>query len=472
MTCSSPAASARIVLPVPAVPSSATTVTAGSQSRSRANCCSFERGRSPHASIGRTSGTSAWSRWRTSTDWLPARSTANWLVSRSAQASASKPATSSTATPPGVAKRRSIRSADTSRLTHPLGRRSSARPRRRWCSMASSPTCAALMRSAASFDTTTVGPCERWPRAAARMRLSALVGSSPLAATSSIIRPLVSMRSVPPPGSCTAWRMSPPLAMRSSSIVRITARAARPTSSMRVLCWSSSSTTTSGMTASAVGEREQRVRVRDEHRRVEHHPVDAPATAVSDAPAATAGVVGRDGGTSRSVTGLPQVRAPRRRHDQARGSLILDADTGAGMVTAAHESPCRRDRGGWSPDARPDGRPDARRGADRRLPEWRDDGRRGIRWARRSRGLPVLRDRGRPRPGPHRARRARRRGVPRHPPAVPGPHPGGAARPRRRAGRPPYRPAGSLLRRGAAAVIGAWRPCSARPARSSRSTTG
>jgi hypothetical protein len=41
---------ARIVLPVPARPSSATTFTSGSSSRSSANCCSLLRGRRPHGS--------------------------------------------------------------------------------------------------------------------------------------------------------------------------------------------------------------------------------------------------------------------------------------------------------------------------------------------------------------------------------------------------------------------------------------
>ncbi len=86
------------------------------------------------------------------------------------------------------------------------------------------------------------------------MRLSFFVGSRPCSRISLRCRPFVSMRNVPPLGSATGVRMSPPLATRSSSIERITARAARPTSSSRDLCWSSSSTTTSGITVSAPGK--------------------------------------------------------------------------------------------------------------------------------------------------------------------------------------------------------------------------
>ncbi len=86
------------------------------------------------------------------------------------------------------------------------------------------------------------------------MRLSGLVGSRPCSRISLRCRPLVSMRSVPPPGSATGDRMSPPLAMRSSSMRADHPRAARPTSSSRDLCWSSSSTTTSGITASQPGK--------------------------------------------------------------------------------------------------------------------------------------------------------------------------------------------------------------------------
>ena len=53
------------------MPSRATTRTSGSSRRSRANCCSFDRGRSPHGSGTRCSGSSSPSTWRTSADWLP-----------------------------------------------------------------------------------------------------------------------------------------------------------------------------------------------------------------------------------------------------------------------------------------------------------------------------------------------------------------------------------------------------------------
>jgi hypothetical protein len=63
-----------------------------------------------------------------------------------------------------------------------------------------------------------------------------LRGSRPCSRISLRWRPFVSIRSVPPLGSGTGWRMSPSFAVRSSSMARITARAARPTSSMRLLC--------------------------------------------------------------------------------------------------------------------------------------------------------------------------------------------------------------------------------------------
>ena len=91
--------------------------------------------------------------------------------------------------------------AATSIVLQPTGRSKPVRPRRRWCSIASSPSWAALMRSAASFDTTIVRPWTAWPSEAARIRLSFLVGSSPCSRISLRCRPLVSIRSVPPLGS-------------------------------------------------------------------------------------------------------------------------------------------------------------------------------------------------------------------------------------------------------------------------------
>ncbi len=93
--------------------------------------------------------------------------------------------------------------AATSIVLQPTGRSKPVRPRRRWCSIASSPSCAALMRSAASFDTTIVRPWTAWPSEAARIRLSFFVGSSPCSRISLRCRPLVSIRSVPPLGSAT-----------------------------------------------------------------------------------------------------------------------------------------------------------------------------------------------------------------------------------------------------------------------------
>ena len=181
----------------------------------------------------------------------------------------------------------------TSWIRNPVGACVSRR-RVRWCSVAWSPTWAALMRSAASLDTTVVGPSRRWPSAAARMRLSALVGSRPRRLTSSRWRPLVSMWTVPPSGSATGVRMSPSLWTRSRSIVRITSRAARPTSSIRDLCWSSSSITTSGMTAASPTN-------------ANSASGSATSTEVSSTTrvVAVSADVSRSFGVSRSVTGSP-----------------------------------------------------------------------------------------------------------------------------------------------------------------------
>ena len=64
----------------------------------------------------------------------------------------------------------------TSIVVQPTGRSNAVRPRRRWCSIASSPSWAALIRRAASLDTTTVRPWTACPSDAARMRLSFFVG--------------------------------------------------------------------------------------------------------------------------------------------------------------------------------------------------------------------------------------------------------------------------------------------------------
>ena len=69
---------ARIVLPVPARPSSAITAMSGSRSSSRAKRCSLLRGRSPHASgVCWDSSTNSSSTARTSADCEPERRTAN-----------------------------------------------------------------------------------------------------------------------------------------------------------------------------------------------------------------------------------------------------------------------------------------------------------------------------------------------------------------------------------------------------------
>ena len=180
----------------------------------------------------------------------------------------------------------------------------------------------------------------RWPRAAARMRLSALVGSSPLAATSSSISPLVSMRSVPPPGSwhrrggCRRrWRCAAP------RCVRITSRAARPTSSILVLCWSSSSTTISGITASASGKAKS-----DSGSEISTDVSSTTRVGVS-----TSERSGRDEAASRSVTRSPWgwlgggvgrgARSRPRRACGRRGAVSTAAAQGCGGSQAPIGSP-------------------------------------------------------------------------------------------------------------------------------------
>ena len=125
------------------------------------------------------------------------------------------------------------------------------------------------------------------------------------------------MRSVPPPGSTTGWRMSPPLATRSSSMRRMTSRAARPTSSSRDLWPSSSSTTTRGITASLSGKAnsdsgsEMSTDVSSTTRRVTVASTASPSPSAGDGVVAGAAVDERDRDGSRSVTGTPRDRAPR-----------------------------------------------------------------------------------------------------------------------------------------------------------------
>ena len=144
-------------------------------------------------------------RWRTSADWLPA------AARRTVASSSSR---TSVDVPSGRARRsrcrtgccragRRLAADDLDGGPARPAARSSVRPRRRWCSMASSPSWAALMRRAASLDTTTVRPWTACPSEAARMRLSFLVGSRPCSRISLRCSPFVSMRSVPPSGSGT-----------------------------------------------------------------------------------------------------------------------------------------------------------------------------------------------------------------------------------------------------------------------------
>ena len=90
-----------------------------------------------------------------------------------------------------------------------------------------------------------------WPIAAPMMRLSGTTASRPCSARRSCCTPLTSMCRVADSGSSDSGVGSasePPARRRSSSMLRRAVRAARPTSSMRVLRPSSSSTTVSGIT--------------------------------------------------------------------------------------------------------------------------------------------------------------------------------------------------------------------------------
>ena len=110
-----------------------------------------------------------------------------------------------------------------------------------------------MIRSAASFDTIVVGARSDCPKAAPMMRLSASVGSSPCSRRRCFWIPLISICRVLVP-SGTGWASEPPLRTRSSSMPRSAARAARPTSSIRVFNPSSSSMTVSGTTMSTASK--------------------------------------------------------------------------------------------------------------------------------------------------------------------------------------------------------------------------
>ena len=225
---------------MPARPSSATTDTAGSIRSSRANRCSLLLARSPHAS-----GAACGSNWsapcctRPSADCEPARSTTNVFVgAQEAGGCDNWPSR----------KIASTSSAGTSTVVQPLAR-VGVDPPTGWCSSASRPRCAALIRSAASFDTTRTAPSRAWPRAAPMMRLSATAGSRPCSINRPRWMPLTSMHTVPPRSSTVSGSASePPARRRRSSSARRAARADRPTSSWRVFKPSSSSTTVRGTT--------------------------------------------------------------------------------------------------------------------------------------------------------------------------------------------------------------------------------
>ena len=174
------------------------------------------------------------------------------------------------------------------------------------------------------------------------MRLSALVGVEALATRPRrACRPLVSMRRVPPPGSCTACADvaavgRPQLLDRRGSPPERPDRR-RP---CRVLCWSSSSMTTSGITVSASGKAnsesgsEMSTDVSSTIR------VVGSATARSSDPLARPAdsMDGRDEGASRSVTELPQGRAPLRSSRVQARSAVDWSGGGAGWVTVDHET--------------------------------------------------------------------------------------------------------------------------------------
>jgi hypothetical protein len=235
-----------MVLPVPARPSSAITEMSGSSSSSSANRCSLLRGRSPQASgVCCDSSTNSSSTARTSADCEPERSTANSFSVRSASAT-----TASMAIAP-AAYRQSIDSYGASSVVQPTAPRwRSERVRR--CSAAGTPRWAALMRRAASLLIIVVGPKSDWPIAAPMIRLSGTAGSSPCSTSRCLRMLLISICSVVEPLPVgTGAASEPPWATRSSSSVRSAVRAARPTSSVRLLSPSSSSTTVSGITTSA-----------------------------------------------------------------------------------------------------------------------------------------------------------------------------------------------------------------------------
>ena len=237
---------ASIVLPVPARPSSATTLTSGSSSSSSAKRCSLERARRPHAS-----GAACGEQHELVADAagerrLRAGAQHGELVLADRPAVVDRVATS---TAP-AAYRQSIdlvrgleRRPAASRRS--VGGRSSAGARRR-----RRPRWAALMRSAASFETIVVRRDRTaWPSAAPMMRLSGTAGSRPCSMSRCFWMPLISICTVPLADRHRLGERAAVLRSRSSSIARSAVRAARPTSSGRVFRLSSSSITVSGMTS-------------------------------------------------------------------------------------------------------------------------------------------------------------------------------------------------------------------------------
>ncbi len=174
----------------------------------------------------------------------PQRNTANSFSKRLA------PSGIPAASIPPAAYNSSIDPGSTSIVVQPMDRVSIVRPIGKWVT-AVRPRWAALMRNAASFDTSVVGAELAWPSAAPIIRLSGFSGSIECSMRMCFWTPFNSIRTVPPSvPTGTGAAIDPPAEFRRSSIARNAARAARPASSGRVFSPSSSSITMSGMTMS------------------------------------------------------------------------------------------------------------------------------------------------------------------------------------------------------------------------------
>jgi hypothetical protein len=187
-------------------------------------------------------------------------------------------------------------------VVQPIARVAAARPTGR-CSAALTPRCAALIRSAASFDTIVVGEIRAWPSAAPMIRLSGSDGSRPCSTRRCFCTPLISICTVPeaswsPIGTGSA--SDPPARTRNSSIVRSAVLAARPTSSGRPFSPSSSSITVIGMTTSTSPKPAK-------------HPGSPISTEVSSTSRARTSVRANEGRTRASVKTTPSSRGSVKR---------------------------------------------------------------------------------------------------------------------------------------------------------------